>query len=82
MLSAIWLRAQGVVFMGLAILAVLLGAYTMGGRAARRSAETDQLLAEKKIRERADEIDRKLAEMDSDRVLADSRRWVRRGSKK
>lgn len=82
MLSAIWLRAQGVVFMGLAILAVLLGAYTMGGRAARRSAETDQLLAEKKIREKADEIDRELAEMDSDRVLADSRRWVRRGSKK
>ena len=76
-MGALWLRIQGAVFMALAVLAVLAGAYGMGSRAARRSAETDQALAERKLQRKSNEIDRELAKMGTDRVLADSRRWVR-----
>lgn len=42
MLAALWGRLQGWLFTAFAVAAVLVGAYGMGSRAARRSAEIER----------------------------------------
>lgn len=56
MFAALWSRVQGWLLMAGAVLLVLVGAYTAGGRAARRSAEIQRGRQLKHAREKRDEV--------------------------
>ncbi|MFT0547512.1 hypothetical protein ACMHYO_14415 [Allopusillimonas ginsengisoli] len=63
-------KLQSWALTALAVLAVLVGAYAMGGRAARRSVEIDRVRRDEKSREAAKNVARKVDQMDDD-SLAD-----------
>lgn len=60
-----------------AVLAVLLGAYAAGSRAARRSAEAKQSRVQSEQRRKINDVDSKMAQMDDDDVRRELRQWVR-----
>ena len=70
-------RIQRWLWMAGAVLAVLVGAYGMGGRAARRSAQAKQAEAASEQRRKTNVVDTQMAEMDDDGVRRDLRKWVR-----
>ena len=81
MLAALWGRIQGWLLMLGAALLVLVGAYAVGTRAARKSVELDQARRSAERRRRADDVAEKVAAM-GDRAVTDAaRRWVRNPDK-
>lgn len=60
----------------LAVLAVLAGAYAMGGRAARRSAELEEERRQARARRRIEEVDREIDDLDRAALRERARRWV------
>lgn len=82
MLAALWARVQGWLVMAGAVLLVLVGAYAAGGRAARRSAQLDQVRADEKIRRKANEIDREVSALGDDAVRDRAHDWVRNGDRR
>lgn len=61
----------------LAVIALLLGAYAAGGRAARRSVESKQLQAKERAREKADVVAQEIDTLDDDSVRRRAELWVR-----
>jgi len=64
----------------LAVLAVLAGAYAMGGRAARRSAELEEERRQARARRRIEEVDREIDDLDRAALRERARRWVLDGA--
>lgn len=81
MLAAIWGRLQGWAFMAGAVLLVLLGAYAMGGRAARRSAEIQRGRQLEQAREKRDEAVAKNDALDDDAIRDRARLRMRNRSR-
>lgn len=70
-------RLQSILLTALAVLAVLAGAYAMGGRAARRSAELEEQRRRDDARRRMEDIDREIDDMDRAALRERALRWVR-----
>lgn len=70
-------RVQRWLWMAGAVLAVLVGAYGMGGRAARRSAQVKRDSAASDQRRKTNVVDTQMAEMDDDGVRSELASWVR-----
>ena len=68
------------VWTALAVVAVLLGAYTAGSRSARRAVEAKQQQAQRKAREIGDNVESKLDALDNDSIRDHAGRWVRSDS--
>jgi len=77
MLTALFPRLQSGLLTGAAVLLVLAGAYASGSRAARRSAELQQLRERTTTTRKAREIKQNLDALDDDAVRDAARRWVR-----
>jgi len=73
-------RLQSGLMMAGAVLLVLLGAYTAGSRAARRSVELKQSRARIDTTRKARETQQTIQSLDDDTVRQRANRWVR-GSK-
>lgn len=69
-------RLQAWALTALAVLAVLAGAYAMGGRAARRSAELEEERRQARARRRMEEVDREIDDLDRAALRERARRWV------
>lgn len=80
MLAGLLTRLQGWILTAGAVLAVLAGAYAMGGRAARKAAELDEQRRQDRARERMQEVDREIDDMDRDALRERAARWVRPGT--
>lgn len=78
MLAALWARAQAWLLMLGAALLVLAGAYTAGGRAARKTAELDQARRQAAAKRKADAVDQKINALDDGAVRRRAGKWVRR----
>lgn len=70
-------RLQSWAATALAVLAVLVGAYAAGGRAARQSIRSKRDADEIKLRRRMYELDQKVSAMDISAIDSDLDRWVR-----
>ena len=70
-------RLQGWALTAMADLAVLVGAYAAGGRAARRSVEVERSRREAKTRGAVRDVDRKIDSMDDRSVVDRAGHWVR-----
>lgn len=64
----IWSRIQSWLLMAGAILLVLVGAYTAGGRAARKTAELEQQRRNAEARRRSDEQIAEIDRLDDDDI--------------
>ena len=73
-------RLQAWALTALAVLAVLAGAYAMGGRAARRSAELEEERRQARARRRIEEVDREIDDLDRAALRERARRWVLDGA--
>ena len=73
-------RLQAWALTALAVLAVLAGAYAMGGRAARRSAELEEERRQAQARRRIEEVDREIDDLDRAALRERARRWVLDGA--
>lgn len=73
-------RLQAWALTALAVLAVLAGAYAMGGRAARRSAELEEERRQARARRRMEEVDREIDDLDRAALRERARRWVLDGA--
>ncbi len=73
MLAGLWVRVQSWLFTALAVAAVLVGAYALGGRAARRSAELERA-EQRAMAERAARTAQERAKGVRDGIDADVRR--------
>lgn len=80
MFAGLLTRLQGWLLTAGAVVAVLLGAYALGGRAARRSAELGEQRRQDRARERMEEVDREIDGMDRDALRERASRWVRDGT--
>lgn len=70
------LKSWGLV--ALSVLAVLVGAYAAGGRAARRSTKLDQERTLRKAQEKINAVDTEISKMDDDAVRRELAGFVRK----
>lgn len=73
-------RLQGWALTALAVLAVLVGAYAMGGRAARKAAKLEEQRRQDRARQRMEEVDREIDDLDRAALRERARRWVLDGA--
>lgn len=73
-------RLQAWALTALAVLAVLVGAYAMGGRAARKAAKLEEQRRQDRARQRMEEVDREIDDLDRAALRERARRWVLDGA--
>lgn len=83
MLSIILTKLQSGALTALAVLLILFGAYTAGGRAARRSAAYDKASEEAKTFRRVRDVENQTAVMGDGAITSElAANWVRGGKTK